>query len=150
MTRAWLRSLFLLALVRAATAAHALGFAVNEGVTYRVTNDEIRAKYAVVAADLGKTKGDQKHTASFLVRAESTAKTLTDLKDGAVGAPDEDSITAWMVRASLRDSFGGTPPLRYFYTRLQDAVPFFVDNGDEGFAPHNEADILAIGKWLGL
>ena len=271
MTTAWLRSLFLLALVSAATAAHALVFAVNEGVTYRVTNDEIRAKYAVVAADLGKilrqpvtiepiadyptlrkglaareydlafvhpahlsvlairdsgyhllavTKGYQKYTASFLVRADSTAKTLTDLKDGAVGAPDEDSITAWMVRASLRDSFGGTPPLRYFYTRFQDAVPFFVDNGltkssatasegvvkawlakgggvlarskpvpikhmlaspslsadqilkvreylvgldgseegkkklesikYEGFAPHSEADILAIGKWLGL
>ena len=267
----WLRFLFVLVLASAAAAAHALVFAVNEGVTYRNSNDDIRARYATVAADLGKilrqpvtiepvadyptlrkglaareydlafvhpahlsvlairdngyrliavTKGYQNYTASFLVRADSKAKTLADLKDGSVGAPDEDSITAWMVRASLRDAFGGTPPLRYFYTRFQDAVPFFVDNGltrsgatasdgvvkawlakggrvlaksrpvpikhmlaspslnadqvlklreyllgldssdegrkrleslrYEGFAPHSEADILAVGKWLGL
>ena len=29
-------------------------FAVNEGVTYRVPNEEIRARYAAIAADLGK------------------------------------------------------------------------------------------------
>ncbi len=271
MATTWLRFLLLLWLAVGATAANALVFAVNEGVTYRVSNDEIRAKYAAIAADLGKilrqpvtiepvadyptlrkglaaheydlafvhpahlsmlairdsgyhllavTKGYQNYTASFLVRADSTAKTLADLKDGTVGAPDEDSITAWMVRASLRDAFGGTPPLRYVYTRYQDAVPFFVDNGltksgataangvvkawlakggrvlakskpvpikymiagpslsaeqvqkvreyligldasdegrkklestkFEGFAAYSEADVLAIGKWLGL
>jgi len=271
MAMAWLRFLFVLALANAATAAHALVFAVNEGVTYRNSNDDIRARYATVATDLGRilrqpvtiepvadyssrrkglsareydlalvhpahlsvmairsngyhliavTKGYQNYTASFLVRADSTAKTLADLKDGAFGAPEENSITAWMVRASLRDTFGGTPPVRYFYTRFQDAVPFFVDNGltksaatasdsvvkawlaeggrvlakskpvpikhmlaspalsadqvlkvreylvgldgseegrkklegikYQGFAPHSEADILAIGKWLGL
>ncbi len=271
MTTAWFRFLFLLALATSSTATHALVFAVNEGVTYRVTNDEIRAKYAAIATDLGKilrqpvtvepvadyptlrkglasreydlafvhpahlsvlairdsgyrllavTKGYQNYTASFLVRADSSAKTLTDLKDGAVGAPDEDSITAWMVRATLRDTFGATPPVRLVYTRYQDAVPFFVENGltrsgataangvvkawvakggrilakskpvpikhmlasptlaaeqvqkvreylvgldgseegkkklegikYEGFAPYSEADMLAIGKWLGL
>ena len=35
-------------------AQAALVFAINEGVTYRVPNDEIRAKYAAIAADLGK------------------------------------------------------------------------------------------------
>ena len=38
----------------AATCSHALVFAVNEGVTYRVGNDEIRAKYTAIAADLAK------------------------------------------------------------------------------------------------
>ena len=38
-----------------AGSAHAdLVFAVNEGVTYRVPNSEIRAKYAAIAADLSK------------------------------------------------------------------------------------------------
>ena len=31
-----------------------LVFAVNEGVTYRVPNEEIRARYAAIAADLSK------------------------------------------------------------------------------------------------
>lgn len=270
-TTAWLRFLFLLALATSSAATHALVFAVNEGVTYRVSNDEIRAKYAAIAIDLGKilrqpvtvepvadyptlrkglaakeydlafvhpahlsvlairdsgyhllavTKGYQNYAASFLVRTDSPVKTLADLTDGSVGAPDEDSITAWMVRATLRDTFGKTLPLRLVYTRYQDAVPFFVDNGltrsgatasngvvkswvakggrvlakskpvpikhmlasstltaeqvqkvreyligldgsdegkkklevikYEGFAPYGEADMLAIGKWLGL
>ena len=271
MASARLRFLFLLGAAMASTAANALVFAVNEGVTYRVSNDEIRAKYATLAVDLGKilrqpvtvepvadyptlrkglasreydlafvhpahlsilairdsgyrllavTKGYQNYTANFLVRADSTAKTLTDLKGGSVGSPDEDSITAWMVRATLRDAFAGPPPLKFVYTRYQDAVPFFVynsltksgataangvvkawvakggrilakskpvpikhmlasptltaeqvqkvreylvglDGSDEGrkklegikyegFAPYSEADMLAIGKWLGL
>lgn len=271
MALARLRFLFLFGAAMASTAANALVFAVNEGVTYRVPNDEIRAKYATLAADLGKilrqpvavepvadyptlrkglasreydlafvhpahlsilairdsgyrllavTKGYQNYTANFLVSADSTAKTLTDLKDSAVGSPDEDSITAWMVRATLRDAFAGPPPLKFVYTRYQDAVPFFVDNGltksgataasgvvkawlakggrvlakskpvpikymiagpslsaeqvqkvreyligldateegrkklestkYEGFAAYSEADVLAIGKWLGL
>ena len=267
----WLRALVLLCAAAAATSAHALVFAINEGVTYRVSNDEIRAKYASLAADLAKilkqpvsvepiadyptlrkglaskeydlafvhpahlsmlairdsgyrllavTKGYQNYTANFLVRADAPAKTLTDLRDGTVGAPDEDSITAWMVRATLRDAFGTAPPLKYAYTRYQDAVPFFVENSlvrcgataangvvkawvakggrilaksrpvpikhmiagpslsadqvqkvreyllgldatedgrkklestkYEGFSAYSEADMLAIGKWLGL
>ena len=34
--------------------AQALVFAINEGVTYRVSNDEIRARYAAIAVDLSK------------------------------------------------------------------------------------------------
>ena len=49
-----LRAFLALVLFGVATASHALVFAVNEGVTYRVTNDEIRAKYAGLAADLSK------------------------------------------------------------------------------------------------
>jgi ABC-type phosphate/phosphonate transport system substrate-binding protein len=155
-------------------------FAINEGVTYRVSNDEIRAKYAALAADLSKllkqpvqvepigdyptlrkgletkeydlafihpahlsilamrdsgykllavTKGYQNYTASFLVRPDSPYKTLNDLKGLSLGAPDEDSITAWMVRATLRDALGDAKQVKLVYTRYQDAVPFFVDKG---------------------
>ena len=41
-----------LLLTAVSTLSHALVFAVNEGVTYRVPNEEIRAKYAAIAADL--------------------------------------------------------------------------------------------------
>ena len=43
-----------LLLSASSTLSHALVFAVNEGVTYRVPNEEIRAKYAAIAADLSK------------------------------------------------------------------------------------------------
>jgi ABC-type phosphate/phosphonate transport system substrate-binding protein len=168
------------ALALAATCSHALVFAVNEGVTYRVTNDEIRAKYHLIAADLSKilkqpvtiepvssysvlrkglaekeydlalvhpahvsieamkktgyklvavTKGFQTYTANFIVRADAPQKTLADLKGTKIGLPDEDSITSWMVRATLRDALGpDIAQVDYVYTRYQEAVPFFVEN----------------------
>jgi phosphonate transport system substrate-binding protein len=170
-------------LVGASTTAHALVFAVNEGVTYRVPSEEIRGRYAAIAADLSKilkqpvtiepvgdypslraglaekqfdlalvhpahvsiqaikrsgyrlvavTKGYQNYTAQFLVRGDSALTSLADLKGRMLGAPDEDSITAVMVRATLRDAgvqIGAAPQqLRMNYTRYQDAVPFFVEN----------------------
>jgi ABC-type phosphate/phosphonate transport system substrate-binding protein len=161
-------------------AQAALIFAINEGVTYRVPNEEIRARYATIAADLSKllqqpvqvepvadypslrkgladkaydlamvhpahlsilaiknsgyrllvvTKGFEKYTASFLVNAASPLKSMAELKGTKLGAPDEDSITAWMVRATLRDQFGDAKQVGYVYTRYQDAVPFFVETG---------------------
>ena len=44
----------LLGLMGAGAWAQGLVFAVNEGVTYRVSNDEIRARYAAIAAPLAK------------------------------------------------------------------------------------------------
>ena len=165
--------------VVAASAQADLVFAVNEGVTYRVPNSEIRAKYAAIAADLGKllkqtvtvepiadyptlrkgladkaydiavvhpahlsiaaiknsgykllvvTKGFQEYRANFLVKADSPLKTLADLKGTKLGAPDEDSITSWITRATIRDALGDAKQVNYLYTRYQDAVPFFVDN----------------------
>jgi len=156
-----------------------LVFAINEGVTYRVPNDEIRAKYAVIAADLSKllkqpvqiepvadypslrkgladksydlamvhpahlsieaikqsgyqllvvTKGFQEYKARFLVAADSPMKSLAEMKGRKLGAPDEDSITSWMVRATVRDQLGDAKQVSYVYTRYQDAVPFFVEN----------------------
>ena len=52
-----LRALLGAALLAAAPWAQALVFAVNEGVTYRVSNDEIRARYAAVAADMSRLLG---------------------------------------------------------------------------------------------
>lgn len=166
-------------LLLGATAAQALTFAVNEGVTYRVPLEEVRGRYAVIAADLSKilkqpvtiepvgdynqlrrglqaktydlamihpahvsiqaikgsgyklvvvTKGFQKYTASFLVAADSPLTSLADLKGRKLGAPDEDSITSWMVRATLRDAKVEPAQIRITYTRYQDAVPFFVEN----------------------
>jgi ABC-type phosphate/phosphonate transport system substrate-binding protein len=159
--------------------AQALVFAVNEGVTYRVGNDEIRGRYAAIATDLSKllnqpvrvepvadynqlrkgladksydlaivhpahisifaiknngwrlvavTKGFQDYSARFLVRADSPLKTLADLRGRKVGAPDEDSITSWMVRATLREALGKADAVQFTYTRFQDAVPFMVEH----------------------
>jgi phosphonate transport system substrate-binding protein len=169
----------LVGLMSLAGSTQALVFAVNEGVTYRVGNDEIRARYAVIAADLGKllgeavrvepvsdyptlrkglaanswdlamvhpahisilalktgqyqlvavTKGFQSYRASFLVRADSPLKSLADLRGRRLGAPDEDSITAWMVRATLLETLGDPKAVALTYTRYQDAVPFMVEH----------------------
>ena len=173
--RAGLAALLLLS----SSWANALVFAVNEGVSYRVPMEEVRGRYAAIAADLSKllklpvtiepvgdypslrkglaaktydlamvhpahlsiqaikesgyklvvvTKGYQKYTASFLVKADSPLKSLSELKGLKLGAPDEDSITAWMVRATLRDAKVDPKSLAIIYTRYQDAVPFFVEN----------------------
>ena len=156
-----------------------LVFAVNEGVTYRVPNDEIRARYAAIAADLckllkqpvqiepvadypsaaqgpgrqglrpgdgapgapvdpgheevglqagGRDQGLPGLQRQLPGQADSPFKSLADLKGRKLGAPDEDSITSWMVRATLRDALGDANQVTYVYTRYQDAVPFFVEN----------------------
>ncbi len=181
----WIRLAAAAWLWSTASMGHAaLVFAINEGVTYRVTDEEIRLKYVAIAADLTKllkqpvmiepindypalrkglaaqtydlalvhpahvsinaikhsgykllavTRGYQQYTANFLARGDSPLTTLTDLKGHTLGVPDEDSITSWMVRATLRDAMGPgaatTLPVKYTYTRFQDAVPFFIENG---------------------
>ncbi len=177
--RVWLRALALCAVLGAGAAQATLVFAINEGVTYRVPNEEVRTRYAAIAADLSKllaqpvviepvadypslrkglseraydlamvhpahisilamkqsgykllalTKGFQDYKASFLVRSDSPLKSLGELRGRRVGAPDEDSITAWMARAALRDQIGNAKNANLVYTRYQDAVPYFVDN----------------------
>jgi ABC-type phosphate/phosphonate transport system substrate-binding protein len=172
------RLVFLAALLAHPAWAHALVFAVNEGVTYRVGNDEIRARYAAIATDLGKllgqpvrvepvsdykelrkglaaktydlalvhpahisiaalkdgyklvavTKGYTDYKASFLLRADAPYKTLAEMRGLKLGLPDEDSITSWMVRATVRETLGDAKAMAYTYTRYQDAVPFMVEN----------------------
>ena len=180
MTRTFLRIALAFMALAASQGAQALVLAVNEGVTYRGGGaDDVRAKYATIAADLGRilkqnvtvepigdyatlrkglaaheydlayvhpahvsilavknsgyqlvavTKGWNNYKASFLVRSDAPYKGLADLRGLTIGAPDEDSITSWMVRATLRDAMGSAPAARLIYTRYQDAVPFFIEN----------------------
>lgn len=73
------------------------------------------------------TKGFTEYKASFMVRGDSPLKTLADLKSGKIGAPDEDSITSVIMRATLRDALG-PQPLPTTYVKLQEAVPFMIEN----------------------
>lgn len=82
-----------------------------------------RQGYSLVAL----TKGFTEYQASFMVRGDSPLQTLADLKTKKIGAPDEDSITSVIMRASLRDAFG-PQLLPTTYVRLQEAVPFMVEN----------------------
>lgn len=179
LSRHWSATLAMAGLMAMASAAQALSFAVNEGVTYRVSNAEIQARYAAMATDLSKllqqpvtiepiadyktlrqgladkrwelamvhpahvsieamkhagyrlvavTKGFTEYKAGFLVRSDAAWTQLTDLRGQHLGAPDEDSITSVMLRATLRDLKMSAPQVRITYTRYQDAVPFFVEN----------------------
>lgn len=74
------------------------------------------------------TKGFTEYRDSFLVRSDSPLKTLADLKSHKLGAPDEDSITSVIMRATLRDTLG-PQPLDTSYVKMQDAVPFMVEHG---------------------
>ena len=178
--------------------AEALVFAVNEGVTYRSGGDDIRGRYAAIAADLAKllkqpvtvepiadyptlrrgpasreydiayvhpahlsivamrdagyrlmavTKGYQGYAASFLVKADSPMKSIADLKGASLGAPDKHLLAASSLGAEqtqrVQDYFLGLDATEEGRRKLE-AIRF------EGFAPYNEADMLAIGKWLGL
>ncbi|MCZ8254348.1 MAG: phosphate/phosphite/phosphonate ABC transporter substrate-binding protein, partial [Polaromonas sp.] len=73
------------------------------------------------------TKGFTEYSASFMVRSDSPLKSINDLKGHKVGAPSEDSITSVIMRATLRDALGQQPP-ETVYVKLQDAVPFMVEN----------------------
>jgi phosphonate transport system substrate-binding protein len=166
-------------LVWVCTWSHALVFAVNEGVSYRVSSAEIAARYAEIARDLTKIlgepvtiepvgpypqlrqglaaqtydlamvhpahlsivamrdsgyklvaviKGFEKYTANFLIMPDSPLQSLSELKDKKLSAPDEDSITSWMVRATLRDALNQDNNVKLLHTRYQDAVPFMVEN----------------------
>lgn len=78
-----------------------------------------KSDYKLVAV----TKGFTEYRASFLVPANSTAKSVTELKK--IGAPDEDSITSVLMRATLKEA-GASPEISY--VRMQEAVPFMVEN----------------------
>lgn len=83
-----------------------------------------RSGYKLVAV----TKGFTEYRASFMVPANTPLKSLADLKGRKVGAPDEDSITSVIMRATLREAMGPVLP-DVTYVRLQEAVPFMIENG---------------------
>ena len=80
-------------------------------------------------------QGYQKYTASFLVAADAPLTSLAELKGRKLGAPDEDSITSWMVRATLRDAKVEPAQIHITYTRYQDAVPSSSRTGSPIPAP---------------
>lgn len=162
-----------------AKAADPLVFAVNEGVSYRVSPLETQERFQSISDDLTRllrvpvkavamprydelqkglaenrftlawvhpahhairamvqngyrlaalTKGFTEYRASFFVAKGSSIKSLADLKGKKIGAPDEDSITSVILRATLRDGgLGAETPVSY--VRFQDAVPFMVEHG---------------------
>lgn len=77
---------------------------------------------------LAVTKGFTDYKAGFMVRGDAAPSKVADLRGQHLGAPDEDSITSMMLRATLRDLQMPAPQVRITYTRYQDAVPFFVEN----------------------
>ncbi len=174
----------LLVLLLGASAAQALVFAVNEGVSYQGagqnTRDDTSARYAGIAADLAKllqqpvsieavtdyaalrkglaekrfalalvhpahvsieaiqrsgyrllavVRGYQGYQAQVLVDGKSNLTSLQQLKGQNLGAPDADSITSVLLRATLREAGLGPQDVKFTYTRYQDAVPFFIESG---------------------
>ncbi|HKY01155.1 MAG TPA: PhnD/SsuA/transferrin family substrate-binding protein [Burkholderiales bacterium] len=155
-------------------------FAVNEGVTYRITPQESRDRYKEIGDMLSKalkrpvrvvpvdnyvklrqnleakaydlayvhpahhslrairdqkyqmvaiTKGWDKYKASFLMKADASFKQPADVLTVDMVMPDPDSITAWMVRATLRDMGKDPATLKLGTTRFQDGIPFYLENG---------------------
>ena len=77
------------------------------------------------------------YKASFLSNLSAQPKTPAELgkllASGSkmIGSPDTNSITAWLIRATLRDaavaSKSAAPQLKF--TRYQESIPFMVSNG---------------------
>lgn len=76
------------------------------------------------------TKGFTDYRAHFLVRADSSVKSVTDLRGRKLGIPSQDSITAVLARTTLREVMHErADPVSYVSTRYQDAIPFMVEHG---------------------
>lgn len=166
--------------VTSSLAAEDLIFAVNEGVTYRITPHETRDRYREIADNLARllkrnvriepvenynvlrkgladrryelayvhpahialaairdsgyqpvavTRGWTNYRARFLVPKTAPLAKSADVRGQKMVIPDPDSITAWMMRATLRDL--GLDPAKESIgsTRYQDGIPFMLENG---------------------
>ena len=83
-------------------------------------------KYRSVAWTTGYTD----YSVMLLANKEQPFATLDDLRGRTIVSPDPDSITAWMLRAMLRDQkLKPGDDLKIITTRYQDAVPFYVQYG---------------------
>lgn len=82
-------------------------------------------KYQLVAV----TRGFTEYKAQFLTKKENKLASPVEIRGKNMVMPDPDSITAWMVRATLRDL--GLDPAKETLktTRYQDGIPFFLENG---------------------
>jgi phosphonate transport system substrate-binding protein len=75
------------------------------------------------------TKGWDQYKARFLGKADASYKQPKDVLASKMVMPDPDSITAWMVRATLRDLGADPKTLSLGTTRFQDGIPFMMENG---------------------
>ena len=76
------------------------------------------------------TTGYTDYSVMLLASKEQPVTTLDDLRGRTIVSPDPDSITAWMLRAMLRDQkLKLGDDLKIITTRYQDAVPFYVQYG---------------------
>ena len=83
------------------------------------------------------SKAHMNYKASFLSKMNMEPKSPAELGkllasgNKMIGSPDTNSITAWLIRATLRDASAAaktaTPQLKF--TRYQDSIPFMVENG---------------------
>lgn len=92
-----------------------------------------RGEYTLAAV----SKAHTGYKASFLSKVNAPVATPADLgktlASGSkpVGAPDPNSITTWLIKATLRDAAAASktnsPPLKF--TRYQESIPYMVENG---------------------
>ena len=83
------------------------------------------------------SKAHLNYKASFLTKLTAQPKTPAELgkllasSSKLIGSPDTNSITAWLIRATLRDAVEASkttaPQLKF--TRYQDSIPFMVEAG---------------------
>ncbi len=94
------------------------------------------AQVALAAIKSGKyksiawTTGFTDYSVMLLANKDQPFTKLEDLRGRTIVSPDPDSITAWMLRAMLRDQkLKPGDDLKIITTRYQDAVPFYVQYG---------------------
>jgi ABC-type phosphate/phosphonate transport system substrate-binding protein len=75
------------------------------------------------------TKGWETYKARFLTKADAPYKQPQDVLKTKMVMPDPDSITAWMVRATIRDLGADPQKIDLGTTRFQDGIPFMMENG---------------------
>ncbi len=75
------------------------------------------------------TKGWDTYKARFLTKADAPYKAPQDVLKTKMVMPDPDSITAWMVRATIRDLGADPQKIDLGTTRFQDGIPFMMENG---------------------
>lgn len=76
------------------------------------------------------TTGFTDYSVMLLTNKDQPITKLEDLRGHTIVSPDPDSITAWMLRAMLRDqNLKPDADLKIITTRYQDAVPFYVTYG---------------------
>lgn len=82
-------------------------------------------KYELVAI----TKGWDNYKARFLMKPDAPYQQPQDVLKTKMVMPDPDSITAWMVRATIRDLGADPEKVSLGTTRYQDGIPFMMENG---------------------